>query len=75
MAGSTEALNYLLTIGLSNIEARNTELTAQLKIELGKTDQVRLLDLGEQQWSIVTFSIAGAREEITQYYHNHGINI
>jgi selenocysteine lyase/cysteine desulfurase len=75
MTGCTEALKYLIGIGISHIEARNAELIGKLKNELGKIDRIRLLDRGSQQCSIVTFSIAGTKEEVTQFYHDHSINI
>jgi selenocysteine lyase/cysteine desulfurase len=75
MMGCKEALKYLLTIGINNIEARNAELTGKLKNELGKIDKIRLLDRGAQQCSIVTFSTDGMKEETMQFYHAHSINI
>jgi len=75
MTGCKEALKYLVNIGIHNIEARNAALTGQLKNKLGKIGNIRLLDRGAQQCSIVTFSTGGTKEETMQYYHDHLINI
>ncbi len=49
MMGCREALKYLVTVGVDNIEARTGRLIGQLKNELDKIDKVRLLDRGAQQ--------------------------
>lgn len=75
MMGCKEALKYLISIGIRDIEARNAELIGKLKNALGKIGRIRLLDRGAQQCSIVTFSIDGSKEATMQFYHDHSVNV
>ncbi len=76
MLGSKEALSYLASVGIEGIEARNAELTTNLKTELSRIPHIRLLDRGQRQCSIVTFSLKGAAEQETKtYFRKKGINI
>jgi selenocysteine lyase/cysteine desulfurase len=76
MMGSKEALKYLLSIGIENIEARNNELTSKLKKGLTNIDTIQLLDRGKKQCSIVTFNVQNKSEEATKkYFSEKSINI
>lgn len=75
MMGSKEALKYLLSIGIENIEARNNDLVLKLRKGLEELG-IKLLDRGKNQSSIITFSIKDKSEEASKkYFSDRGINI
>lgn len=76
MMGSKEALKYLLSLGIKNIETANHKLIKALKTGLEEIDGLKLQDKGKEQCNIVTFSIAGKSEkEAKKYFSEQGINI
>lgn len=74
--GATEALKYILDIGIQNIEERNRMLAHKLRAELSKIENIHLQDRGINQCSIVTFTRPGHDENATKkYFNDNGINI
>jgi len=76
MSGSTEAVKYLLGIGIDEISERNKYLSTLLRQKLQETGFVKLQDKGLHPSAIITFSIDhSSPEEIKQYFRERGINI
>ncbi|HLY68298.1 MAG TPA: aminotransferase class V-fold PLP-dependent enzyme, partial [Puia sp.] len=76
MAGSSKALNYALSLGIDNIEARNNELVLYLRNQLSAAPFIKLQDKGRKKCSIVTFSMEGQdAESAIAYFRDQGINI
>jgi selenocysteine lyase/cysteine desulfurase len=76
MMGSKEALKYLLSLGIENIESRSRELSSKLRKALSETELVHLQDKGKQLCNIITFTIENFTEEtIKKYFYDKGINI
>jgi len=76
MMGSSQALAYLLSLGIHNIEQRNKLLVHKLRTGLAEIPAVKLLDKGQQQCSIVTFQLKGLPEHSAkQYFRDKGINV
>jgi len=75
MMGSKQALEYLLSIGIENVEQRNDELNSKLRKGLSGLGK-RLLDKGQKQCSIITFRVDGRTEtEVRNFFKEKGINI
>ncbi|HYK47118.1 MAG TPA: aminotransferase class V-fold PLP-dependent enzyme [Parafilimonas sp.] len=75
MMGSQRALEYLLSIGIENVEQRNEELNSRLREGLSQLGK-RLLDKGKNQCSIITFSVDGRTEtEVRNFFKEKRINI
>jgi selenocysteine lyase/cysteine desulfurase len=76
MMGSSQALAYLLSLGMHNIEQRNKVLLHKLRTGLAHFPSVTLLDRGQDQCSIVTFQLKGLPEHAAkQYFRDKGINV
>jgi len=76
MMGSSEALRYLLDIGIDQIASRNKSLTDTLKAGLSQIDFIKLQDRGKKQGSILTFSCGKRREmETKKYFTDQHIHI
>jgi selenocysteine lyase/cysteine desulfurase len=76
MAGSTEALKYLLSIGIGDIETRNDALTSRLRKGLATCKNIQPADRGSRQSCIVTFSVPNSSPAATMsYFRNLGMNI
>ncbi len=76
MAGSKEALKYLLTIGINKIAERNAMLCKKLRLKLSGLKSVRLLDRGHELCSIITFKAGNfSKEQTLKYFHDRKINI
>jgi len=74
--GASEALKYILDIGIQNIEERNRMLAHKLRTELSKIENIKLQDRGANQCNIVTFTLSGHDENTTKkYFNDNGINI
>jgi selenocysteine lyase/cysteine desulfurase len=76
LLGATEALKYILDIGIQNIEARNHLLSQKLRQELASIENVRLQDRGVNQCNIITFTLPVHTEDtVIKYFSDNGINI
>jgi selenocysteine lyase/cysteine desulfurase len=76
MAGSTEAIRYLLSLGIGNVQSRNEHLAATLRSKLSEISNIQLQDKGSSPCSIVTFSMQGHdSENVKRDFRSAGINI
>lgn len=76
MAGSTEAIRYLHSLGMGNVQSRNESLSDTLRSKLREIDRIQLQDKGSSQCSIVTFSMQGHDPEtVKRDFRKAGINI
>ena len=76
LKGSTEALVYLLNLGIGNVQKRNEMLTQDLRNKLISIPRIELLDRGSRQCSIVTFSPNVYSEQAAKaYFRTKKINI
>jgi selenocysteine lyase/cysteine desulfurase len=76
LLGATEALKYILEIGIQNIEARNRLLSQKLRQELATIKNIQLQDRGIIQCNIITFTLPGHTEDaFIKYFSDNGINI
>jgi len=57
LVGLGVAFDYILELGIDNIEARNATLSASLRSKLADIDGVTLQDLGVNRSAIITFSV------------------
>ncbi len=72
--GSKSAINYALDIGLENIQARNKALCEILRNKLTSIE-LRVLDIGPSQSSIITVEIPGKQpQEVVDYLRSININ-
>ncbi len=53
------AVDYMLGVGIAEIEARTTALAEQLRARLAEVSGVRVLDLGRERCGIATFTVHG----------------
>ena len=68
LVGLGVAFDYILELGIDNIEARNAVLSSSLRSKLSEVDGVTVQDLGINQCAIVTFSVddaTGAKRDCT----------
>lgn len=63
MAGSYEAVNYALQVGLDYIADRNQQLCNDLRDGLRQLPRTMLLDKGVKQSSIITIAVAGVEPQ------------
>ena len=76
MIGGKEALKYMLTIGLDDIQEQNKKLLNLLRKELENISSIQLQDKGEHLCNIVSFSVPNRDQHQTkQYFSSKGINI
>lgn len=76
MTGSTEAIRYLLSLGIGNVQSRNQELSATLRSKLSEIDSIQLQDKGNYKCNIITFSMQGHDPEgVKRDFRKEGINI
>ena len=69
------AVDYALTLGLENIEARTQSLAKKFRTMLNEITGVKTRDMGQKQCGIVTFSIEGHdARDISEKLHEHQIN-
>jgi selenocysteine lyase/cysteine desulfurase len=74
--GLMEAVRYARGVGLSNIEARVTELAKTCRDALSTVDGVSVHDLGQMTCGIVTFTKKGTTpEEIYRVLRGQKINV
>ena len=70
------AVDYALTWGLDNIEARVGQLATHLRQRLGAIPSVDLHDRGRRQCGIVTFTVAGfSAAEVQRRLARDGVNV
>jgi len=71
-----QAVRYARGVGLSNIEARVTELAAELREQLLQIDRVAVHDLGLRKRGIVTFRKEDVDPvEMTSWLRERRINV
>jgi cysteine desulfurase/selenocysteine lyase len=58
--GLGAAVDYLQSVGMANIEARETELLAHATEELGKIDGLRIFGSAPEKAAVISFLIEGA---------------
>ncbi|PWV56287.1 aminotransferase class V-fold PLP-dependent enzyme [Chitinophaga sp. S165] len=76
MAGSTEAIRYLLSLGIGNVQSRNELLSGILRSELNEIGKIQLQDKGSAKCNIITFSMQGHDpESVKRDFRRAGINI
>jgi len=69
------AVEYALSWGLEDIEARVTDLAGRLRAQLRAIDGVRVHDLGQRQCGIVTFTVDGVSAlEVQRHLAERGVN-
>lgn len=59
LIGLKEAVRYVNSIGIREIQARNTELANKLRTELSQIPNTKVLDKGTNLGSIITVHVAG----------------
>lgn len=73
--GFSEALRYLLNLGVENTWARVQEIAGYARGRLAELEGVSLCDPGTQHSGIITFNIEGRTpQEVNQYLTTKGIN-
>lgn len=76
MAGSRIAVQYLLNLGIQEVQSRNEMLATYLRDKLSNTSGIQLQDKGLHPCSIVTFSMADQEpESLKQYFRENSVNI
>jgi cysteine desulfurase / selenocysteine lyase len=69
------AVEYALSWGLADIEARVTALADRLRGQLQAVDGVRVHDLGQRRCGIVTFTVDGvSSHDVQRQLAKHGVN-
>jgi len=73
--GSKAAFDLAISLGLENIQRRNSLLCDQIREGISEIEGFRLLDIGAEQSSIITVEITGQKaQDVLQGLRNENIN-
>ena len=76
LLGLGAAVDYALALGLPAIEARVTELAAELRSRLAAVPGIDVMDLGDRRCGLCTFTVTGrAASDVAQRLRAQAINV